>query len=157
MPQRSLEPSAVLYCAPDGWSIELAAGWSAEARVVWSGRDVDRHAAFEPPGRDALLRITRTSPSWSDLSAEDWVDSVGQINRAMRRPVGRVRRGVFTGYRTSFATDDRAFRGWALRAGTLALDATYICPLDLAGRDDAAVDAMLATLYLRGVAPAGRR
>lgn len=119
------------------------------------------YVAVLPFRRDAELRLTTFDTE--QISAAEWVGMCAEVNRPKGRPVVPVRFGVFSGWATEFAspaitadaTPDFAagqwIRGWALHAGPFPLDATYRCPIALARRDDTALEAMLRTLYLRGL------
>ena len=82
------------------------------------------------------------------MSAGDWVEFAAHTNRLKARSVIAVRYGDFAGYRVEFAALGVWQRGWVLRAGGFPLDVSYSCPQAQTGRDDAAVDAMLASLRL---------
>ena len=132
------------------WWLALAPHWSAEERREVSEGETSDFVAIVPPSGDALLRLTTFDPVESRLSARKWLSLVARANRAKGRHVTKVQCGDFTGFETGFAACGRAFHGWALRAGTFALDVTYWCETKHAGRDDDAVDAMLGTLRFRG-------
>ena len=53
------------------------------------------------------------------------------------------------GYYYSYQEDDDAVREWYLRCDKLLLLITYSCDQDNAGMDDAAVDEILSTLYIK--------
>src|SRR5215213_6899222 len=129
-------------------SIVLAAGWTAE-----EDPDVDDgnpFVAVRPPARDARLRLTPFDPQTAGITAADWLELAASIHRRRGRPVVPVSCGDFSGYLTESDTgDDRWVRGWVLRAGSVPLDVTYSCAVSEAGRDDAEVGEMLATLRLR--------
>ncbi len=54
-----------------------------------------------------------------------------------------------SGYHFRFMEEDLALREWYLRHGDLLLLVTYCCGADDAGMDDAAVDEILSTLYIK--------
>jgi hypothetical protein len=162
MPQRSINPDAELYASPSRWSLELAPGWAVEECVEYSRDERLPYVVVRPRSGDAELRLTTFDSG--RIGAAEWVSTCAEINRRMNRPVVPVRFGVFRGCATEFASvgvfmggpadfpvGDVWVRGWALHAGPFPLDVTYRSPLSLAGRDDVAVEAMLCTLYLRGL------
>lgn len=162
MPQRSIDPDAELYASPFRWSLELAPGWAAEECVEYSRDERLPYVVVRPRGGDAELRLTTFDSR--HIGAAEWVRTCAEIDGRKNRPVVPVRFGVFSGCATEFASigvfmggpaecpaGDLWVRGWALHAGPFPLDVTYRCPLSLAGRDDVAVEAMLCTLYLRGL------
>lgn len=162
MPQRSINPDAELYASPSRWSLELAPGWAVEECVEYSRNERLPYVVVRPRSGNAELRLTTFDSG--HIGAAEWVSTCAEINRRKNRPVVPVRFGVFSGCATEFASPsvfirgaadflagDVWVRGWALHAGPFALDVTCRCPLSLAGRDDTAVEAMLRTLYLRGL------
>jgi hypothetical protein len=161
MPQLSIDPDAELYASPSRWSFELAPGWSVEECVEYSRDERLPYVVVRPRSGDAELRLTTFDSG--RIGAAEWVSACAEINRRQNRPVVPVRFGVFSGCATEFASisafsgsadvpaGDMWVRGWALHAGPFPLDVTYRSPLSLAGRDDVAVEAMLRTLYLRGL------
>jgi hypothetical protein len=162
MPQRSINSGAELYASPSRWSLELAPGWAAQECVEHSRDERLPYVVVRPRSGDAELRLTTFDPG--RIAAAAWVRTCAEINRLKNRPVVPVRFGVFSGCATEFASGgvlivgaadwlsgEGWIRGWALHAGPFPLDVTYRCPLSLAGRDDMAVEAMLCTLYLRGL------
>ncbi len=127
-------------------SIELASGWTGEARVEVSDGERCEFVAILPQTNDAFLRLTHDGRGRMD--AATWVDFVGQINRAKGRSVSATRCGDYTGYVVEFRACDEWLRGWALYAGESLLDATYRCKAKDTGRDDSVVNSMLNTLRL---------
>jgi hypothetical protein len=79
------------------------------------------------------------------------------MDRAKARRVVPVRFGLFTGYGSGFAAGGEWLRSWALRAGDFPLGVVYRCSTADAGRDDAAVEWMLASLFVRRVPGVNRR
>ena len=128
-------------------SIVLAPGWTAEEVPEADGEHP--YLAIRPRTRDARLRLTTFEPASTGIDAAAWVELAASVHPPKGRPLVPVRCGDFSGYLTQFETGDgRWLRGWVLHAGPIPLDATYPCALSDAGRDDAAVGAMLATLHL---------
>jgi hypothetical protein len=128
------------------WSLELAPEWRAEDR--------GDHVAVLNDDPDTMLRLT-TFELTHGLTAAKWIEMVGRFHPPRGRPVKEVRCGGFRGIRTEFAVmdpgapptrDDRWLRAWTLECGGTPLDITYTCPLWCAGRDDADVRGMLASL-----------
>lgn len=128
------------------WSLELAPGWRAEDR--------GDHFAVLNDDPDAMLRLT-TFELTHRLTAAKWIEMVGRGHPPKGRTVKEVRCGDFAGIRTEFAVmdpgapprrDDRWLRAWTLECDGTPLDITYTCPLWCAGRDDADVRVMLASL-----------
>jgi hypothetical protein len=70
--------------------------------------------------------------------------------------VRQARCGEFAGY-TGSQDDGHWWRHWWLAAGPIPLGAVYVCDSSVAGRDDAAVEAMLDTLRARPLAYELRR
>lgn len=128
------------------WSIELATGWTAEARVEFVAGVRCEFVALFPETKDALLRITPDERGLMD--AATWVNAMGESNRAKGRSVVPARCGDLKGYAVEFGACDDWLRGWALAIGGFPFDANYRCKAGNAGRDDAVVDSMLDTLRL---------
>jgi hypothetical protein len=129
-----------------GWSIDLAPGWTAEIRQETSLNETTAFLAIVPETGDALLRLTPDTRGI--MGADEWVEAVGQINRAKVRRVTAAKCGDFAGYIVQFGTDAEWLRGWAICAGSVPLDATFRCKAENAGRDDPVVEAMLNSLRL---------
>jgi hypothetical protein len=129
-----------------GWSIDVAPGWNAEIRQESTREEITVFLAVIPATNDALLRLTPDDRHI--MTADKWVEGVARVNRAKGRQVSVARCGEFVGYVVEFDTETEWLRGWALRAGSVPLDATYRCTLKDAGRDDRVVDAMLGSLRL---------
>jgi hypothetical protein len=133
-------------CAAAPCSLDLDPQWTVEEVPEANGNYA--FVAIRPPAKDALLRFTTFERAGVEAGA--WTEAVAHVNRSRGRPVVPVSCGGFSGYRTQFTPGDgRLLRGWALHAGAFPLDVTYACAVEDAGRDDAAVEAMLATLELR--------
>jgi hypothetical protein len=126
-------------------SLTLAPGWRAEER-----RDAELDSDFVaivPPTGEVLLRLSTFDLQRAKIDAAEWTEVTAGLNRSRGREVMAVRCGDFSGYRTRFAPGDgRWLTGWMLHAGAIPLDVNFDCALQDAGRYDAAVDAMLATL-----------
>ncbi len=127
-----------------GWAIDVAAGWTAEIREETAFNELVPFVAIVPPTNDSLLRLTPDKRGI--VSAAEWVETVGRMNRAMGRLVSAIRCGDFSGYTVSFMTGGEWLRGWALCADSVPLDVTYRCKAADVGRDDPDVDGMLNTL-----------
>jgi hypothetical protein len=129
-----------------GWSIDLVPSWTAKIRQEVACGETSAFVAIAPKTNDALLRLTPDERGI--VSAAEWVEVVGQFNRAKGRRVSATRCGDFAGYAMEFGTTGEWLRGWALCANSIPLDVTYRCRLADAGRDDPVVDSMLNTLRL---------
>lgn len=127
------------------WSIELAAGWTAQSQnETWAG-ETRTFVAIVPESRDALFRLT---PDERGYDAAEWVRVVEEMERMKGRPVRAIRCGDFGGNCVEHDALNKWIRGWALCAESIPLSAVYRCKLENRGRDDSAVDAMLNTLRL---------
>jgi len=102
------------------------------------------YAIAIPPSADAELRLT--PPQLGTVTGHQWIEHVRRGHTAKGRTVSDVRFGEFTGVTVRFDAGPIVIRGWALSAGPRTLDVDYRCPLEIAGRDDEIVDAMLASL-----------
>jgi len=127
-----------------GWSIDLAPGWSAEIRQESSFGETTAFLAIVPEVNDALLRLTPDERGI--MTAAEWVEAVGRINRAKGRAVSVIECGDFSGITLGIRSGGEWIRGWALCCGSSPLDATYLCNASNVGRDDPVVDKMLSTL-----------
>jgi hypothetical protein len=127
-------------------SLELADGWTAEPRAEVTAGERCEFLAISPEANDALLRLTPDERGL--IAAVDWVDLVGRINRAKKRPVSAARCGDFVGIAVEFKSGEDWIRGWALSAEGFPLDVNYRCKIGDAGRDDLLVHRMLHTLRL---------
>jgi hypothetical protein len=129
-----------------GWSIDLAPEWTATIHHECQFGETTPYLAIVPASNDVLLRLTPDNRGL--ISAARWVELVGDINRAMGRLVCPARCGDFSGLTMAFVSRDEYFRGWALCADAIPLDATYKCNVRDVGRDDLAIEGMLDTLRL---------
>ena len=129
-------------------TLSIAPGWHAEER---DDPDTGPYVAVAPDGAGGVFfRLSGVDLVPSGLDAAAWVELAGSVHPPKGRPLQHVTCGEFTGLQTQFAVGNRRWlRGWLLRAGSLALDVTYSCPIERAGQDDAVVDAMLSTLRLK--------
>jgi len=136
--------------APDGWTVRP----SKEAPLA-APREEPCIALVAPAG-DAALRLF----TWYDdrcRSAEEAARMCGETAPQLGcSDVRQVRCGEFAGY-TASQLDSRWWRHWWLAAGAVPLCPVYTCDPSVIGRDDAEVDAMLATLRARPLAYELRR
>ena len=126
--------------------------WSIQTAPSWQLHEHADHFEIVAPTSDATLRLTTFAHQSGHSDTRQWVDFVAYVNRLKQRRVQQVRLGAFDGYRVEFESIGKWFRGYALCAGSVGLDATYSCPANAAGRDDQTVDGMLDSLICASAA-----
>lgn len=72
-----------------GWSIDLVPSWTAKIRQEAACGETSAFVAIAPKTNDALLRLTPDERGI--VSAAEWVEVVGQFNRAKGRRVSATR------------------------------------------------------------------
>ena len=104
--------------------------------------------ALLPPDGEGALHITAFVTDSGDVTDEELEESSadGAPEETPREP---VKCGAFRGFHARFEDDDGAWRVWWLAAGGVHLHVTWNGEPRDAGRHDAAVDAVLATLRER--------
>jgi hypothetical protein len=148
-----MSSSALL--AGKGWSLTIAAAWSAKTCVESAyGSGCKESVAITPATRDALLRITPDERGI--MPAAEWVEAVAKLNRIKGRSVLCADCGDFNGFLVEFSAGEEWLRGWALHAGSIPLDVTYRCNLAAKGRDDQIVESMVNSLRLAKKIPTAR-
>jgi hypothetical protein len=124
------------------WLVDFPTGWIVEQRK-------NRVTARSP--RDAELKFKTFVPRESGTDAETWIKTAADVDRQKGREVVAAKYGDFDGYETRFVSRGRLIHSWVLAAGDLPLDVTYKCDEADAGREEAELRAMLATLRRTGV------
>lgn len=121
------------------WTLEIPPGWQAS-------QDDTGVTLAKPKGRGSM-RIRVTVRAHGRVTEEDLRAAAGE---ALQRDatLRRAKCGTFTGIRLDHASGGRHRRDWWLRAADLMLHVRYECLLADRGREDEAVDGMLATLAL---------
>lgn len=119
------------------WRLDVPEGWRVE-------RDADG-VTLHPPTGLGVLRITSVRKRQGLVSDEELREIVAGegIDPATAEP---VELGWFRGYADAHERHGERRRRWCLRHGVRVLLITHTCPLDDAGPEDVAVDAVLATL-----------
>lgn len=128
------------------------------ATFATSDYEIDTHSfeieeqedcvALFPPDSDGAMQITAFVADGADVTDAELEEASadGAPEDAPREP---VRCGEFRGFHCRFTGEDGAWRVWWLAAGPCHLYVTYNAAEAEAGRHDAEVDAMLATLRLK--------
>ncbi len=121
----------------DHWCLLLPPEW-------WAEHDDDLVRIAD---RDGVGEIEVTT-----LCREEGVVTVAELEQLAQEESpevvawSSVRLGAFSGQSGTFDEEDAHLREWYLSAGHILLYITYVCDLENAGMDDAAVDEILATL-----------
>jgi len=108
----------------------------------------DDGVALLPPEGEGALLITAFVADSGDVTDEE-IEEASADGAPEETPRDPVRCGEFRGFHARFTDDDGAWRVWWLAAGGVHLHVTWNGDPDDAGRHDAAVDAILATLRVR--------
>lgn len=119
------------------WLVDFPTGWIVENRK-------NRVTARSPRG--AELEITTFVPKDSGTDAATWIKTAAHVDRQKGRAVVPAKYGDFHGYETRLVSRGQLIQSWVLAAGDLPLDVTYRCDEADAGREEADLRAMLATL-----------
>ena len=138
------------------WSLELKTEWSvrdSSRAFGWKDSESEPCEAIVPAQNDAALRLFTFDPSERRMPAPAWIAAATHFSKLRGWPPNPVRCGAFEGFEARQPQGGVHWRLWWLEADGTPLNAVYQCPVALAGRDDVAVESMLATLKLR--APAG--
>jgi hypothetical protein len=108
----------------------------------------DDCVALIPPDGDGAMQITAFVADGSEVTDDEIAEASadGAPEDAEREP---VRCGDFRGFHSRFTREDGAWRVWWLAAGGCHLYVTYNGAEEDAGRHDAAIDAVMATLRQR--------
>ena len=123
----------------DHWCLLLPTEWLAE-----HDDDLVRIA-----DRDGVGEIELTT-----LCREEGLVTAAELEQLAREESPEVETwcsvavGAFSGQCGVFDEYDAHLREWYLSAGPILLYITYVCDLENAGMDDAAVDEILATLVV---------
>ena len=124
----------------DYWCLMLPPEWSAEQE-----ESMVRITDQDGIGELALTTLV-TAPGESDQSAG--ADLTGLATRESPEITDweQARFGVFAGLHGRFQEEATQVREWYLNYGTVLLYITYVCDLEDAGMDDAAIEEILETL-----------
>jgi hypothetical protein len=140
------------------WTLSAPAGWTVRPH-----KQAPRPAPHEDPcvalvarADDAALRLFTYYDERCGSAEEATRIAARFAPRLGCSSVEQVRCGEFAGYAAS-QLDGDWWRHWWLAAGPVPLDIVYVCDSPVTGRDDAAVEAMLATLRARPLAYELRR
>lgn len=121
------------------WILELPDEWQAEQdeeTIVVSDEDGVGEIAITTLKKQAGdIDDSELREYTADLEAEYGSGKTVQI-------------AELEGYYFAYHEDGDALREWYLRAGELLLLITYACDISNSGMDDAAVDEILATIFL---------
>lgn len=110
--------------------------------------ELDDCVALIPPDGDAAMQITAFVADGSEVTDAEIAEASadGAPEEAPREPVTC---GDFRGFESRFVGEDGAWRVFWLAAGDCHLYVTYNGAEEDAGRHDAEVDALMASLRLR--------
>jgi hypothetical protein len=134
------------------WTFELQPGWSVRHSSRAFGppsHETDPCDAIVPPNNDAALRLFTFDPIERGVEAATWIASAAHFSKLRGWVPNSARCGDFAGFEVRQPKDDVYWRQWWLEADGTPLNAVYQCPAAIAGRDDLAIESMLATLKLR--------
>jgi hypothetical protein len=121
------------------WTLELPRGWTAS-------QDDSVVTLVRPRGK-GKVRIQLTIRDQGRFTDDDLRAAAG-ADLGRNATVKKARCGDFSGLRHEHQDRGRHLRDWWLRAADLLLHVRYECSLADRGREDEAVDAILATLAL---------
>lgn len=124
------------------WLVDFPTGWIVEHRK-------NRVTARSPRG--AEMEFITFVPATSGTDAATWIKTAAQVDRQKGRAVVPAKFGDFRGYETRLVSRGQLIQSWVLAAGELPLDVTYRCDEADAGREEADLRGMLATLRRTGV------
>tara|TARA_Y100000385_G_scaffold180071_1_gene185971 strand:+ start:914 stop:1333 length:420 start_codon:yes stop_codon:yes gene_type:complete len=124
------------------WCLMLPLEWSAqEEDGVISITDQDGI------GELALTTLVR-EPGELGANTEDALTALVALESPEVKEWAPARFGAFTGLAGRFQDDETQIREWYLGYGEALLYITYICDLEDAGMDDAAIEEILGTLVV---------
>ena len=122
------------------WIIDLPPEWQAE-------QDEDTIIISDEDGVGELA-ITTLEKENLTVSDEELIEYSSDLIEAYGRGE-KVRVGELEGYYFTYTEDDDAVRDWYLRYDSLLILMTYSCAADNNGMDDAAINEIISTLFIK--------
>ncbi len=118
------------------WKVFLPAGWE--------GRNDPECATFERPGGPGALQISaaRKDGEVTDADLNDFAKD-HLSNGAKAKPIAA---GDFVGFDFQYRDDERYWRQWFVRRGSVAVFLTYNCPLAWYAEESASVESIVTSL-----------
>lgn len=134
-----MSDSEVRVLETDFWSIDLPEEWLAEQddeSIIIADQD--------GVGQLEITTFNKETDAVSDAELRTFVDEADSAGNATV-----VKVAALEGYCLRYEEDDESIREWYLRGEQLWLYITYSCDMENQGLDDAAIDAIMATLLLK--------
>ena len=122
------------------WSIDVADGWTAEENESCVTLVHDEGVG--------ALQLSAARKGTGPITEEE-LEELARDRVPAEVPLAQARLGWFAGLGATHERDETAWREWWVSAGSLMVYATYNCDPEDRGQEDAAIDAMLATLRPR--------
>jgi hypothetical protein len=119
--------------------------WAVDLPAEWSGQRDGDTALIAAEDGCGMLQIKAFRSDGRDLDDDD-LKSLAAHHIEQKAQLHRVRYGLFSGFYVYFQAEQEIWYEWWLRAGPLALHATYHCGVEDRSREEASVARILGSL-----------
>ncbi len=121
--------------------------WAVELPTGWAGKRDDDIALFAAEDGCGLLQLKAFRSDDREIDDDD-LKSLAAHHVEQGAQLHRVRYGEFSGFYVHYQAEENLWYEWWLRAGLVALHASYYCGLDDRSKEEASIAWILGSLRL---------